>query len=87
MSDYWFKPKRYGFGATPTNWKGWASTFAFMLVLLSLFFVVMGARSGAVSVGVPVIWGALVAVATWVFLGIARARTDGGWRWRWGGRE
>jgi hypothetical protein len=87
MSDYWFKPKRFGYGATPTNWKGWASTFAFVLVLVSLFFVVTGARNGAVSAGVLTIWVVLVAIATLVFLRIARARTDGAWRWRWGERE
>ncbi|HEU4381635.1 MAG TPA: hypothetical protein VFR73_23945, partial [Hyphomicrobiaceae bacterium] len=26
MSDYWFKPKSHGYGATPANWKGWAAT-------------------------------------------------------------
>jgi hypothetical protein len=26
MSDYWFKPKTRGYGATPANWKGWAAT-------------------------------------------------------------
>jgi len=25
MSQYWFKPKTYGYGATPSGWKGWAA--------------------------------------------------------------
>jgi hypothetical protein len=26
MAEYWFKPKRYGYGATPVTWQGWAVT-------------------------------------------------------------
>jgi hypothetical protein len=26
MTRYWFKPKRYGYGATPATWEGWAFT-------------------------------------------------------------
>jgi len=26
MSEYWFKPKSHGYGASPANWKGWAAT-------------------------------------------------------------
>jgi Fe-S cluster assembly ATP-binding protein len=26
MTGYWFKPKRYGNGATPVTWQGWALT-------------------------------------------------------------
>ena len=26
MTRYWFKPKRYGYGATPVTWEGWAFT-------------------------------------------------------------
>ena len=38
--EYWFKPRRFGYGARPIHWKGWASAFAYMVVLLSLFFVI-----------------------------------------------
>jgi hypothetical protein len=24
MARYWFKPRRYGYGATPVTWEGWA---------------------------------------------------------------
>ena len=23
MTTYWFRPKRYGYGATPVTWQGW----------------------------------------------------------------
>ena len=30
---YWFKPHRYGIGATPANRKGWLVTIGFMLIV------------------------------------------------------
>ena len=24
--SYWFRPKRYGYGATPITWQGWLLT-------------------------------------------------------------
>jgi hypothetical protein len=32
MSRYWFRPKRYGYGATPITWEGWVFTLAIVLV-------------------------------------------------------
>ena len=31
-TDYWFKPRRYGYGATPATWQGWATILALPLV-------------------------------------------------------
>ena len=28
VTTYWFRPRRYGYGATPMTWEGWAVTFA-----------------------------------------------------------
>ena len=36
MSQYWFKPKTYGYGATPANWKGWAAVAVYVAVILAL---------------------------------------------------
>src|SRR5512136_2158304 len=66
MTEYWFKPKRNGYGATPTSWKGWAAAFAYIVVLLSLVWAVIAARNGAVSTGVLAIW--MVVVALWALL-------------------
>ena len=32
MSRYWFKPKRYGYGATPITWEGWVFTLLIVAV-------------------------------------------------------
>ena len=29
MTQYWFKPKSHGYGATPANWKGCVASLAF----------------------------------------------------------
>jgi hypothetical protein len=33
MTRYWFRPKRYGYGATPTTWEGWAFTGLIVAIL------------------------------------------------------
>ena len=42
MSRYWFKPKRYGYGATPITWEGWVFTLAIMLVILGSGWLLLG---------------------------------------------
>jgi hypothetical protein len=84
MSTYWFKPKRYGYGATPVTWQGWVLVGAAVAVIAAAAILV--APHGRQS---P--WGwfeffgieALVLAVLWV---ITRRKTDGEWRWRWGDR-
>jgi hypothetical protein len=86
MRQYWFRPKRYGYGATPVTWQGWAMTLAIVaviggsLVAMNLLFD----KSNAVA---WLVWAALVAAATWWLVQLSRQRTDGEWRWRWGSRS
>ena len=87
VASHWFKPKRYGYGATPSNWKGWAATAAFVLVVLATTLLVFPWQpSGGTppSIWQIVAWLALVAILTGRFMRLARAKTDGQWRWRWG---
>ena len=30
---YWFKPKVFGYGASPTTWEGWALVVAYCAVV------------------------------------------------------
>jgi len=32
---YWFRPKTYGYGAEPLNWKGWVAVLVYVAVVLS----------------------------------------------------
>ena len=80
MSKPWFSPKRYGYGAgLPCSWEGWALLVG-LLVALPLSRILINALAPASSA--PVIWFALVTVLLIGFAAIARAKTDGGWRWR-----
>jgi hypothetical protein len=87
MSQYWFRAKTYGYGATPTTWQGWVAVAAYLAVFMALTVSLL-----TVPAGVPAIakawqvgtWIVLVGVMTFSFVRIARAKTDGQLRWRWG---
>ena len=84
MSDYWFKPKTYGIGATPSNWKGWAAIGAlglFILILITVLIlppVLQGVEPSLTRILALIVLetGAIIA-----FLFIARKKTNGPWRW------
>lgn len=71
----WFAPKRYGFGATPISWQGWALTFGFV-ALMGLIVAEFGRR--------PIQLAALLVPLVILFMIICARTTRGGWRWRWG---
>ena len=77
MSEYWFKQKRYGLGATPSSWEGWLS------ILVLVFVEVL------IGVAFPpdhrpfAFFGATFS-ALIMFLWLCWIKTEGGWRWRWG---
>ena len=80
--DYWFKPKTYGYGARPANWKGWLATAVFLLVCLAWAGLTVGQDP-------PPRWGAMAFVIGLMvlivgFSVLARKKTDGEWRWQWG---
>jgi hypothetical protein len=86
MSDYWFKPKTHGYGATPANWKGWAATTVALAIILGSGLLVFGleptpaSRPNGWKIGG---WLVFVAIVFAVFLQLCRAKTDGQWAWRW----
>ena len=83
MTTYWFRPKRYGYGATPTTWQGWAVIAAFVLIVVTSTarLAVSGADSRWFWIA-----AAIDAVALVAFVALVRRKTDGEWRWRWGDR-
>ncbi len=84
MNEYWFKPKTYGYGATPVTWEGWAVTVAAVLVIFAAALLIpnFGVRSPSAWIAFFAI-EAVVLAALWI---ISRRKTDGAWRWRWRGR-
>jgi hypothetical protein len=83
VSTFWFKPKRYGYGATPITWQGWAVTICTVLamVAVSLFLRLTERHSWALTVML-----AFDAAALGALMIVSRRKTDGDWGWRWGDR-
>jgi hypothetical protein len=76
MSEPWFKPKSFGYGASPANGKGWALTIGFVLFVLVLAHAVQAEWLSA-AIGLPI--GLAVTAG---FIVLVKAKTDGRWRWR-----
>jgi hypothetical protein len=84
MSDYWFRPKAYGYGATPVTWQGWAVTLAAVIVIAAAALVIPNYGGRTVSAWIAFFAvEAVVVAALWI---VSRRKTEGEWRWRWGGR-
>ena len=39
-NQYWFKPKVFGYGATPATWEGWAITAGYCVVIAIVTMIV-----------------------------------------------
>ena len=85
MTRYWFRPRRYGYGATPVTWEGWALTVGVAGVVI-LSIVAMNLLADRSNVVAWLVWAVFVAVVAFLMVQISRQRTDGEWRWRWGQR-
>ncbi len=83
MTAYWFKPKRYGYGATPITWEGWAVTLGTVIamVVVSLYLRLTERHYWALAVLI-----AFDVFALGTLFVVSRRKTDGVRRWRWGGR-
>jgi hypothetical protein len=82
MTTYWFKPKRYGYGATPTTWQGWAFTFGTVAAMVAVSFYLRLTEPHHWALAVLIAFDVL-ALAT-LFI-VSWLKTEGGLRWRWGG--
>ena len=85
MARYWFKPRRYGYGATPVTWEGWILTIGVAAVII-LSIVAMNLLADRSNVVAWLVWAAFIAAVAFLMFHISRQRTDGEWRWRWGQR-
>ena len=77
----------HGYGATPANWKGWVASIAFLgLVFLVPLFLWHRSKTREVplAAGQFGVWALMVAVLVAGFVRLARTKTDGEWKWRWG---
>jgi len=80
---YWFEAKRFGLGSgLPIAWQGWA----LLLSYIALVGGVSALTAWQPKIG-PIIAAAIIIPATIALVIIAKRRTRGGWRWRWGKRD
>jgi len=71
----WFAPKRYGYGATPITWQGWALTIGLVVIEVVLAAELARRPMELIAISVPIVL---------TFIVITAKTTRGGWRWRWG---
>ena len=75
-NKYWFKPKRYGYGASPSTWEGWLLTFVF------IFLVIYEAN----RINTSTQFFIEIIIAVIIFSIFVNKKTDGKWKWRWGNK-
>ena len=81
MAKYWFRQKRFGYGATPNTWQGWLVTIIGVLLVAGIVALGHSIRDN----GLRALWMALGIPAVLIpFCVISYFKTKGGWRWRWG---
>jgi hypothetical protein len=81
MTQYWFKPKRYGWGATPVTWQGWALTLGIVLAMVVVSVVLRLTEKSYWGLTALIAFD-VVALATLAI--VSSLKTDGEWRWRRG---
>jgi hypothetical protein len=82
-ATHWFRPKTYGYGAEPANWKGWAATLVFVLAMVGMSLAVFGVTPRATIAWAQwALWGLGVVALTAAFTTVAKRKTDGDIKWR-----
>ncbi len=84
MTQYWFKPKRYGYGAMPTTWQGWAVTIATVVAMVAVSLFLRLEFRGYWALAGMLTFDAIALTALFI---VSRRKTAGEWRWRWGRRS
>ncbi|MEQ1538753.1 MAG: hypothetical protein ABL928_07500 [Sphingorhabdus sp.] len=73
----WFRAKRFGYGSgLPFKWQGWVLLLSHIAVIIGVVVLVQDK---------PTVFTLLVLLIALVPMPIYAARTEGGWKWRWGG--
>ena len=81
MTRYWFKPKTYGYGATPSTWEGWAVSAAHAAVVLGCVFLMVWYQENYSLLAASL---TVMLLSTVGLVWLCRRKTDGEWSWRWG---
>jgi hypothetical protein len=79
MTKYWFRQKTIGYGSTPNTWQGWLLTSIFLLLVAGIAFTGPHIRDNHLR---ALLMLAGLPLLTLIFIWIAHAKTEGGWRWK-----
>jgi len=80
FNKYWFKPKGFGYGATPTTWEGWMVVVVFIAYLISLS--VLLTKEENMSKYIFLVFAGIVIVAV-----VSKKKTEGEWKWNFGKKK
>jgi hypothetical protein len=79
MARYWFRQRKFGYGAAPNSWQGWT---VMGVSSLAVFGVILSGPMIRDNV-LRALWiGVGLLVTVLVTVGITYKKTEGGWRWR-----
>ena len=81
MAKYWFRQKRFGYGATPNTWQGWLFTAVGIALIVGITMFTRSLPGNDLRLAWTLGGLAVVLVP---FLWITYVKTEGGWRWRSG---
>ena len=80
MSRFWFRPQTYGYGARPSNWRGWAAIGGYVGAIVALTLP-LSARPAELPSSAAAwqfgTWLVMVVFLTFGFIRLCRGRTDG----------
>jgi hypothetical protein len=83
-NQFWFKPKTFGYGATPITWEGWALTLGFALVIAGCVVTIIRHKESLPTFVTSLV---IIVVATIVLTAVSVQKTDGAWGWNAGARK
>jgi hypothetical protein len=83
-NEFWFKPKTFGYGATPVSWEGWTVMAVYCAVIIGCI-VAMYLRKESFSTYLSSM--AAIMVATIVMIVVSVQKTDGAWGWNAGANQ
>lgn len=79
----WFAAKTHGYGAGwPIAWQGWALMASYLAAMAGV-----GVTAQRLPTASALVLMVFAAVLTLIFVLIAKRRTRGGLKWRWGSND
>jgi hypothetical protein len=80
----WFRPKKFGYGATPVTWQGWAVVAVGVIAMAAAARLILVPQAPQPRAWIEFFASEAVVLAIlWI---VSRRKTEGEWRWRWGDR-